>query len=107
MTKVTAKMIKEYLGDNYQSSDDQVINLYVETYEFYARLQKEIKESPLMLEHTNKANATNIVKNPLAIELTKVVQTLNNLLKSLGLTPAQRKTLKSGGDGDGDGFDSF
>lgn len=107
MAKPTIKMIKDYLGESYQSSDDQLISLYVETYDFYSRLQKEIKDLPLMMEHTNKANATNVVKNPLSIELTKTVQTLNNLLKSLGLTPAQRKTLKSGGDGDGDGFDSF
>ncbi|MEV2650874.1 P27 family phage terminase small subunit, partial [Paenibacillus larvae] len=43
-------------------------------------------------------------KNPLSIELTKTVQTLNNLLKSLGLTPAQRKKVVSEDDDD---FDEF
>ncbi|MNG30958.1 Phage terminase, small subunit [compost metagenome] len=61
-----------------------------------------------MVEHTNKAGATNIIKNPLAIEVTKTVQTLNNLLKSLGLTPAQRKkALLGGGGDDDDDFDTF
>ncbi|HEK4129524.1 TPA: phage terminase small subunit P27 family, partial [Staphylococcus aureus] len=46
--------------------------------------------------------ASNIIKNPLSIELTKTVQTLNNLLKSMGLTAAQRKKIvqEEGGFGD-------
>lgn len=105
MAKPTKKVLIDYLGDNYQDSDEQLINLYVETHEFYRRLQKELKESDLMYEYTNKAGATNLVKNPLSIELTKTVQTLNNLLKSLGLTPAQRKTIVSGDDNSD--FDNF
>jgi P27 family predicted phage terminase small subunit len=107
-TKQTAayKRIVEYLGDNYQESDDELIKLYCETYDFYCRLRDEIKKSDLLFEHTNKAGATNLVKNPLAIELTKTVQTLNNLLKSLGLTAAQRKKVV-GGDDDVDDFENF
>ncbi|MEC0543495.1 P27 family phage terminase small subunit, partial [Bacillus glycinifermentans] len=56
---------------------------------------------------TNKAGAENLVKNPLAIELTKTVTTLNNLLKSLDLTPAQRKELNAGGEENDDGFDQL
>ena len=106
MAVPTKKKLIEYLGDNYQDSDDQLIGIYIETHQFYRRLQKEIKKSDLMYEYTNKAGATNLVKNPLAIELTKTVQTLNNLLKSLGLTPAQRKKIMSG-DNDDDDFDNF
>lgn len=105
MAVPTAKKIQEYLGDSYQESDEQLIQLYVETHQFYRRLQKEIKNSELMYEYTNKAGATNLVKNPLSIELTKTVQTLNNLLKSLGLTPVQRK--KFVGEEDEDDFDDF
>jgi P27 family predicted phage terminase small subunit len=94
MAVPTAAKIREYLGDNYKESDEELIQLYMETHQFYRRLQKEIKNSDLMYEYTNKAGATNLVKNPLSIELTKTVQTLNNLLKSLGLTPAQRKKIK-------------
>src|SRR5699024_2886237 len=105
MSVPTKKMLIEYLGDNYQESDNQLINIYIETHQFYKRLQKEIDKSDLMYEYTNKAGATNLVKNPLSIELTKTVQTLNNLLKSLGLTPAQRKKIVNGDDDNG--FDNF
>src|SRR5699024_9909825 len=101
----TKKKLVEYLGENYQDSDDQLIRLYIETHQFYRRLQQEIKKTDLMYEYTNKAGATHLVKNPLSIELTKTVQTLNNLLKSLGLTPAQRKKIMSG-DND-DEFENF
>lgn len=100
MAGPTAKSVREYLGDNYQESDEELIKLYIETHEFYRRLKDEIKNNPLMYEYTNKAGATNLVKNPLAIELTKTVQTLNNLLKSLGLTPAQRKKVVNGDEED-------
>lgn len=104
MAVPTEKLIREYLGDSYQESDEQLIKLYVETHQFYRRLRNEIKKSDLLMEHTNKAGATNLVKNPLSIELTKTVQTLNNLLKSLGLTPAQRKKVVNEDDDDFDNF---
>ena len=105
MAVPTAKSLKEYLGDSYQPSDDELIQLYVETHSFYRKLKRELDKSDLMYEYTNKAGATNLVKNPLSIELTKTVQTLNNLLKSLGLTPAQRKKVVN--EDDGDDFDDF
>jgi len=105
MAVPTKKMLVDYLGESYQESDEQLMQLYIETHQFYRRLQKEIKKTDLMYEYTNKAGATNLVKNPLSIELTKTVQTLNNLLKSLGLTPAQRKKITSGEDDDD--FDNF
>lgn len=102
------KKIKGYLGDKYEPSDDELIKIYCETYALYSRMRDELMESDLMMEHTNKAGATNYVKNPLAIEITKIVQVLNNLLKSLGLTAAQRKEAVDGGNGDGkDPFEEF
>ncbi|QII49481.1 P27 family phage terminase small subunit [Bacillus paralicheniformis] len=102
----TFERIKRYLGDDYQESDDELINLYCDTYEFYCRLRDEVSKSDLMMEHTNKAKEKNMVKNPLVIELTKATQALNNLLKSLGLTAAQRKKALNGGEGDDD-LDNF
>ncbi len=109
MAVPTANKIREYLGENYKESDEELIKLYIETHQFYRRLQKEVKKAKLMYEYTNKAGATNLVKNPLSVELNKTVQTLNNLLKSLGLTPAQRKKLKenNGSGDDDDDFDDF
>lgn len=96
-TRLT-KFLKE--NGSYQESDEEIVDLYVETYDFYQRMRAELAEGELLMGFTNKAGATNMVKNPLAIEITKTVQTLNNLLKSMGLTPAQRKALSapSGGD---------
>ncbi|GIN38465.1 P27 family phage terminase small subunit [Heyndrickxia oleronia] len=108
MAVPSAKMLRDYLGESYRESDEELIKLYVETHRFYRRLQKEIMKGELMYEYTNKAGAKNKVKNPLSIELTKTVQTLNNLLKSLGLTPAQRKKIANGQSGDDDDdFDDF
>lgn len=111
MAVPTAKKIREYLGEKYRESDEELIQLYVETHKYYRKLKKEVDKIPLMMAHTNKAGATNTIKNPLAIEVTKTVQTLNNLLKSLGLTPAQRKKAALLGvgaaDDDDDDFDKF
>lgn len=52
------------------------------------------------------AGETNAIKNPLVIEATKVAQVLNGLLKSLGLTAAQRKKFKAD-EGDDGGFEAL
>ena len=93
----TKKGLQEYIGTNYKQSDDLIISLYLDTEKFYRRLKREIGKSDLLLEYTNKVGATNTIKNPLSIEFTKTVQTMNNLLKSMGLTPAQRRELTGGG----------
>lgn len=88
-----------------RESDEETVDLYVETYEFYQRMRAEVAKGSLLMEYTNKIGATNLVKNPLAIEITKTVQTLNNLLKSMGLTPAQRKDVAPADESDE--FDEF
>lgn len=91
--------ITKYLKDGnvLQASDLELINLYAETYQFYCQLRGELSGGKLLMSYTNKAGATNLVKNPLAIELTKTAQVLSNLLRSLGLTPAQRKEFADDG----------
>lgn len=101
------KRIVGYLGDKFRPEDDELITLYCETQAFYKRMQKEIKDGDLLVEYTNKAGATNLIKNPLASEITKTVQVMNNLLKSLGLTAAQRKKVNSDDGGDKDEFENF
>ena len=105
--KKTKERILCYLENNggLNESDEEIVNLYAETFYFYQKMRSELKKSSLLLPYTNKVGATNYVKNPLAIEITKTVQTLNNLLKSMGLTPAQRKTVVP--PEDGDMFDNF
>ncbi|WP_054637176.1 phage terminase small subunit P27 family [Thalassobacillus sp. C254] len=106
MAVPTRQKLIDYLGDSYKESDEELISLYLETHKFYRKLKKEIHKQDLMYEYTNKAGATNLTKNPLVVEIAKTVQTLNNLLKSMGLTPAQRKKVVDG-DGEEDDFDSF
>ena len=91
--------IRDYLKDGHvlQASDIELVNLYAETYQFYCQLKRELVGKKLLMPYTNKAGAKNYIKNPLAIELTKTVQVLNNLLRSLGLTPAQRKEFADKG----------
>ncbi|WJP97074.1 phage terminase small subunit P27 family [Macrococcus bovicus] len=106
----TKKKLIEYLGENYLESDEQLIDLYLENHKIYREMQKEMKKQPMMMPFTNKAGATNMMKNPLLIEIPKYTAMLNNLLKSLGLTPAQRAKLQAmtGGDDDeDDDFNSF
>ena len=84
--KEARERIEKYLKDGgvLQASDLELINLYAETYQFYCQLRGELSKGKLLMSHTNKAGATNLVKNPLAIELTKTAQVLSNLLRSLG-----------------------
>lgn len=91
--------ITNYLKDGHvlQASDLELINLYAETYQFYFQLRHELIGKKLLMSYTNKGGATNLVKNPLTIELTKTAQVLSNLLRSLGLTPAQRKEFADDG----------
>jgi P27 family predicted phage terminase small subunit len=107
-TKTLYEKIKGYLGKKYRKSDDELINLYCKTYEFYQRMLDELNKTDLLVPYTNKAGAKNLIKNPLAIEITKTAQTLNNLLKSLGLTAAQRKEAVTGnGKKSKDEFEGF
>ena len=106
-SRILKKKIEGYLGDKYRESDDELIKLYCETHAMYKKMLKEIRKNGLMIEHTNKAGATNLVKNPLAIEATKTAQVLNSLLKSLGLTAAQRKRAVNEDDPEEDDFDRY
>jgi phage terminase small subunit len=46
------------------------------------------------MEYTNKGGQTNVVKNPLAIEIPKIIEQTRKLLAELALTPASRKRLQ-------------
>ena len=106
-TKTLYEKIKGYLGKKYRKSDDELINLYCQTYNFYQRMLNELEKTDLLVPYTNKAGAENLIKNPLTIEITKTAQTLNNLLKSLGLTAAQRKEAVTGNDKGKNSKDEF
>jgi hypothetical protein len=94
------------LGDGYSSADDDTIEDYCRVEDLLSRILAELAEDDLTIDYTNKAGATNPVKNPLISEAKGLIATKNTLRKSLGLTGAQRKRLGAAGDGD-DGFDSL
>lgn len=85
--------IKGYLGEKYRPEDDELITLYCETRAMYVDMLTELRKDGLMVDYTNAKGATNKIKHPLAIEVTKTAQVLNTLLKSLGLTASQRKEI--------------
>lgn len=105
MSVPTKKKLIGFLGDNYTQSDDQLIDLYIDNHKIYRRMKIELRKQDLMMEYTNKAGATNYIKNPLLIEIPKYTTTLNHLLKSLGLTAAQRRAVIE--EKEDDGFDTF
>jgi hypothetical protein len=45
MAVPTAKKIREYLGDRYKESDEELIELYVDTHKFYRRLKKQARRT--------------------------------------------------------------
>ena len=98
------KRIRGYLGDNYQNSDDELINLYCSTLEYFETVREAIKKDGIMQVYTNTAGASNMQKHPLTNEISKSGQLLSNLLKGLGLTASQRKAVLPEVD---DGFDEF
>lgn len=89
------------LNSGYKKADEELVDLYVETYDYYQKMREELKENDMLIEYTNKAGATNLTKNPLIAEINKCVQIMSNLLKMMGLTPGQRKVV------DGDEDDEF
>lgn len=105
MSVPTKKKLIGFLGDNYTESDDQLIDLYIDNHKIYRRMKIELRKGELMMPYTNKAGATNYIKNPLLIEIPKYTTTLNHLLKSLGLTAAQRRAVIE--EKEDDGFDTF
>lgn len=57
--------------------------------------------SELLVMHTNKAGATNLVKHPLLVELDSLQQIALGMEKELGLTPASLKKINEAALGTG------
>lgn len=96
-----------YLGDSYEPEDDELIQLYVDTKRLRDRMQDELERDDLTCEYTNKAGATNTVKNPLIGEIKAHTAQMVSILAGLGLTRKQRLRMTSGSEGDDDGFEDF
>jgi P27 family predicted phage terminase small subunit len=90
--KLIYERVKEYITD-YQKYDDELLWAYAFTYNYMLKLKEEINNTGVLIEKTTAKGDTNLDKNPLVPELSKVIQILNNLLKSLGLTAHQRQLV--------------
>jgi hypothetical protein len=101
----TRERIVSYLGDQYAGADDELIDAYVQAEAILKRMQVQLAGEELLYEYTNKAGATNKIKNPLLMEIPRYTQTLNMLLKALGLTAAQRKKVVADDEADDPDFD--
>ena len=75
----------------YTAAIDRTAELYVEL----GRLAKEYKKfgCVTIVEHTNKAGATNLVKSPIRCAIEDVYNLLLAYERELGLTPAAMKKL--------------
>jgi P27 family predicted phage terminase small subunit len=90
------------------SNDPIAVEMIAYNYQLYDEIVKSIKKDGLVLEYTNKANATNKNKHPLLSELPKIMDQLRKYLGELGLTGASRKKLQEKlMNNDDDDFDDF
>lgn len=95
-----------------EGRDDSTDPIIVETtaylFQLYDEYTKQIKTLGSLVEHTNKSGQTNIVKNPLTIEIPKIIEQIRKLLAELALTPASRKRLQEQlTENTGDDFENF
>lgn len=78
----------------YMAAIERTAELYLEL----ERLAKEYKKSGCItiVEHTNKAGATNLVKSPIRCAIEDVYSLLLAYERELGLTPAAMKKMGAG-----------
>jgi P27 family predicted phage terminase small subunit len=76
------------------ATDPIIVETTAYLFQLYSDYTDRIKELGSIMEYTNKGGQTNIVKNPLAIEIPKIIEQTRKLLAELALTPASRKRLQ-------------
>ncbi|MBA4544363.1 MULTISPECIES: phage terminase small subunit P27 family [Thermoactinomyces] len=91
-----------------ESTDPIIVETVAYLFQLYAEYTEKIKELGSVMEYTNKGGQTNLVKNPLAIEIPKIIEQIRKLLAELALTPASRKRLQEQlTENAGDDFENF
>jgi len=91
-----------------ESTDPIIVETVAYLFQLYAEYTEKIKELGSVMEYTNKGGQTNLVKNPLAIEIPKIIEQIRKLLAELALTPASRKRLQEQlTETAGDDFENF
>lgn len=78
----------------YMAAINRTAELYLELDELVKRYEAEGREA--VVEHTNKAGATNLIKNPIRGAIDDVYSQLLAHERELGLTPASMRKLNEG-----------
>jgi P27 family predicted phage terminase small subunit len=90
------------------ATDPIIVETTAYLYQLYYDYTDKVKELGSIMEYTNKGGQTNLVKNPLAIEIPKIIEQIRKLLAELALTPASRKRLQEQlSENAGDAFENF
>jgi P27 family predicted phage terminase small subunit len=76
------------------ATDPIIVETTAYLFQLYSDYTDRIKELGSIMEYMNKGGQTNVVKNPLAIEIPKIIEQTRKLLAELALTPASRKRLQ-------------
>nr|DAI11034.1 MAG TPA: terminase small subunit [Caudoviricetes sp.] len=104
-TKTYRKRIKDCMValGTYKKEFDKTIEDLAKLYEDLDAAREEFEKSGkrYVLEHTNKAGQTNLVKNPLYLTIEGMQGRILVHNKELGLTPAGLKKIK-GDEADGE-----
>lgn len=73
--------------------DINQLAIYCDAYAKYIKATKEIEESGLVIEYTNKAGATNIIPNPNVSIATKYADLIKKYCTEFGLSPSSRAKM--------------
>ena len=82
--------------------DTTALAIYCEAVSKYVEAVENIKENGSLVEYTNTAGETNMVKNPAIHVKEKHYKIIKDMLKEFGLTPASRASLAINLEGDDD-----
>ena len=86
---------------NYKSEFEDIYDRLAEEHERRDLFDKQWRSEgmKLTIEHTNKAGATNVVDNPVIVNIRKCDEQILKLEKELGLTPASYRDMGGGVQG--------
>lgn len=81
----------------YDDAFDECVKRLATLYEERAEIEAEMKKDGFerLIQHTNKAGKTNLVKNPLVIMRAEVTSQIMEHEKELGLTPSALKRINA------------
>lgn len=71
------------------------LGAYCNAYSWYIEVTKQLKKEPLIINYTNKANATNLIENPLIKIQMKYSDEMRKYASLLGLSIDSRLKLAS------------